>query len=104
MINSNLRKKIADSWFSYLQSQICKEFEKLERGKKKFFKREWNKKNIHEGGGVSFLLTGGKVFEKVGVNKSTVSGKFSKKFRKNIPGTAGSGKYTNTGFKLNSTR
>ena len=30
MINSNFRKKMADNWFSYLQDQICKEFEFLE--------------------------------------------------------------------------
>ena len=35
MINSDFRKKMADSWFSYLQSQICKEFEIFEKGKKK---------------------------------------------------------------------
>ena len=38
MINSDFRKKMADSWFSYLQSQICKEFEILEKGKKKIYK------------------------------------------------------------------
>ena len=36
MINSDFRKKMADSWFSYLQIQICKEFEFLENGTKKF--------------------------------------------------------------------
>ena len=35
MITSNFRKKMADSWFSYLQSQICKEFEILEKNKVK---------------------------------------------------------------------
>ena len=79
MINSDFRKKMVDSWFSYLQSQICKEFEFFEKGKKKFVKRSWNKKNKNEGGGTSFMLSGGNVFEKVGVNKSTVSGKFLKK-------------------------
>ena len=54
MINSNLRKKMADNWFSYLQRQICKEFEFLEKNKIKFKKREWKKDNIKEGGGVSF--------------------------------------------------
>ena len=33
MINSNFRKKMADNWFSYLQDQICKEFEFLENNK-----------------------------------------------------------------------
>ena len=43
MITSDFRKKMADSWFSYLQSQICKEFEYLEKNKVKFSKRDWNK-------------------------------------------------------------
>ena len=43
MITSDFRKKMADSWFSYLQSQICKEFEYLEKNKVKFKKRDWNK-------------------------------------------------------------
>ena len=47
MITPDFKKKMADSWFSYLQSQICKEFEYLEKNKVKFSKRDWrkNKKN-----------------------------------------------------------
>ena len=93
MINSDFRKKMVDSWFSYLQSQICKEFEFFEKGKKKFVKRNWNKKNKNEGGGTSFLLSDGNVFEKVGINKSTVSGKFSKEFRNKILGASKDGRY-----------
>ena len=44
MINSEFRKKMADSWFSYLQAQICKSFENLEDNKLKFSKRAWYKK------------------------------------------------------------
>ena len=76
MISSNYRKKMADNWFSYLQIQICKSFELLENNKSKFSKRNWYKKNTSEGGGTSCLLTNGKIFDKVGVNKSTVSGIF----------------------------
>ena len=47
---------MVDSWFSYLQSQICKEFEFLENNKIKFIKRDWKKKKKKEGGGTSFLL------------------------------------------------
>ena len=36
MITPDFRKKMADSWFSYLQIQICKEFEYLENNKVKF--------------------------------------------------------------------
>ena len=47
MITPDFRKKMADSWFSYLQSQICKEFEYLEKNRVRFSKRDWskNKKN-----------------------------------------------------------
>ena len=53
MINSDFKKEMADSWFSFLQTQICKEFEFLEEGKKKFIKRDWRKNNKNEGGGTS---------------------------------------------------
>ncbi len=99
MINLSYRKKVVDSWFSYLQNLICKEFESLE-GKKKFLKREWYKKDRKEGGGVSYLLTEGNVFEKVGVNKSTVSGKFKKEFRSKILGAQKDGKYWASGVSV----
>ena len=86
MIDLKFKKKITDSWFSYLQNQICKEFEFLENNKIKFSKKVWNKEKKNEGGGISFLLKNGKIFDKVGVNKSTVSGIFDKKFRSKILG------------------
>ena len=51
MITSEFKKKMADSWFSYLQIQICKSFEALEDNKIFFSKRHWYKKNVKEGGG-----------------------------------------------------
>ena len=99
-ITPYFRKKMADSWFSYLQNQICKEFEYLEDNKIKFYKREWSKKKKNEGGGTSFLLTGGKIFDKVGVNKSTVSGVFAKKFRSKILGAGNNGKYWASGVSV----
>ena len=100
MISSDFRKKMADNWFSYLQMQICKSFELLENNKSKFSKRDWHKKNINEGGGISCLLTGGSIFDKVGVNKSTVSGTFSKKFRSRILGAEKKGKYWASGISV----
>mgnify|MGYP001230238755 CR=1 FL=1 len=100
MNNSNFRKKMADSWFSYLQCQICKEFEIIEGGGKKFILRNWTKKIKKEGGGISYLLTGGKIFEKVGVNKSTVFGKFKKEFRSSILGASKDGKYWASGISV----
>ena len=100
MINSEFRKKMADSWFSYLQVQICKSFEILEGNKLKFSKRDWYKKNAKEGGGTSYLLTKGKIFDKVGVNKSTVSGTFPKQFRSKILGAGRDGKYWASGISI----
>ena len=100
MINSNFRKKMADSWFEYLQSQICKEFEYLENNKFKFSKREWKKDKEKEGGGISYLLSGGKIFDKVGVNKSTVSGVFPKQFRSKILGAEKKGEYWASGISV----
>jgi len=100
MINSSYRKKMADSWFSYLQSQICKEFEFLENSKFKFIRRDWKKRKGEEGGGTSCLLTGGKIFDKVGVNKSTVSGVFPKQFRSKILGAEKKGSYWASGISV----
>ena len=100
MINSNYRKRIVDSWFSYLQFQICKSFEFLEGNKSKFSKRKWFKKKSNEGGGTSCLLSGGRIFDKVGVNKSTVSGTFPKKFRSKILGAQKKGKYWASGVSV----
>ncbi len=100
MIKKEFKRKMTDSWFSYLQSQICKEFELLENNNIKFTKREWKKKKHIEGGGISYLLKEGKIFEKVGVNKSTVSGIFPKKFRSNILGANKNGKYWASGISV----
>ena len=100
MINIDFKKKMADSWFSYLQNQICKEFEHLENNKLKFSRREWKKEKYKEGGGISCLLSGGKIFDKVGVNKSTVSGVFPKKFRANILGAKKKGNYWASGISV----
>ena len=100
MITTNLRKKMADSWFSYLQNQICKEFEFLENNKLKFSRREWKKEKESDGGGTSYLLSGGKIFDKVGVNKSTVSGIFPKKYRSKILGAKKNGLYWASGVSV----
>ena len=90
MNDIEIRKKIVDTWFSFLQLQICEQFESIEKkyskNKKsiKFIKRIWNKSNKDEGGGLSLLLKNGSVFDKIGINKSTVSGRFKKQFRSKI--------------------
>ena len=100
----NEKKKIVDKWFSFLQSQICNEFENLEKKffktNKKFKSKKWYKKKITEGGGISFILKNGNIFDKVGVNKSTVSGKFNKEFKSKILGAGKSGEYWASGISV----
>ena len=88
-LNINIKKKLADQWFNFLQSEIVNACQSIERksGSKAVFKKKiWSKLKVSEGGGTSMILKNGKIFEKVGVNKSTVSGSFKKKFRPQIKG------------------
>ena len=97
------KKFYSDKWFSYLQAQICDHFEKIEKdskSSKKFISTNWSKKNNGDGGGTFKILKDGKVFDKVGVNKSTVKGTFSKKFRQNILGAEKNGKYWASGISV----
>ncbi len=80
------KKIIAQNWFEKLRDNICNEFEKIESecgSNAKFQKKPWERSG--GGGGVISLMTG-EVFEKVGVNVSTVFGNFDPKFAKEIPG------------------
>ena len=98
-INLETKKKIASQWFAFLQSQICEEFERIERVK--FRKKTWKKsKNQKDGGGTYAIIKNGSVFDSVGVNFSQVSGKFHKKFRKQILGTKKNPNYWASGISV----
>ncbi len=107
-INQEIQKKIASEWFRFLQIEICKKFQNLERifSKRKklkpryFKKNEWKKRNINNGGGTYYLLENGRVFDKVGVNHSTVKGIFPKKFKSSIPGTKKNNSYWASGISV----
>ncbi len=83
----------ARTWFESLRDQICAEFEAIEReaGSDAAFQyTPWNREedgNPDPGGGVQGLMKG-KVFEKVGVNVSTVRGSFAKEFAGSINGAS----------------
>ena len=103
-----IKKKLASDWFKFLQEKIVDEFQLLEdeinkknKAKTKYFiKKKWKKDNKKGGGGNSYVLSGGKIFDKVGVNQSTVSGQFEKAFRSKILGAEKNGKYWATGISI----
>jgi coproporphyrinogen III oxidase len=106
MNDIEFKKRIVESWFVSLQEQICEQFETIEKNFsktkkiKKFTRRIWRKNNSNEGGGLSLLLNNGSVFDKVGINHSTVSGKFRKKFRSKILGAEKNGNYWASGVSV----
>lgn len=81
----------AKEWFESLRDQICAAFEAIEReaGSEAAFEyTPWSREeegNEDPGGGVQGLMKGN-VFEKVGVNVSTVRGNFPKEFAGSING------------------
>ena len=50
--------------------------------------------------GTSYLLSDGKIFDKIGINQSTVSGQFKKVFRSKILGAEKNGKYWASGISV----
>ena len=83
--------RLSREWFESLRTRICEAFEAIEReaGSDAAFEyTPWNRETADEtegGGGVRGVMKG-KVFEKVGVNVSTVSGEFAPGFAKTING------------------
>jgi coproporphyrinogen III oxidase len=101
-------KEQAENWFKDLRDQICAAFEKIEDDAEathkpgRFERKSWERKNEDgsAGGGGVMSVMHGRVFEKVGVNVSTVHGKFSSTFRKQIPGAEDTGEFYATGISL----
>ena len=99
----NNKKMIASSWFADLRDEICASFEKIEKNQFNnnqninFHKKKWERNG---GGGGVISVMKGNVFEKVGVNISTVHGEFSKEFRSQIPGAEDNGKFWASGISV----
>ena len=82
-----IKKNLTSNWFKMLQESICHRISTLEKNRVKFKSTTWKRNpKKDEGGGEYKILKKGKIFDKVGVNFSQVSGKFPKQFQKKIPG------------------
>jgi coproporphyrinogen III oxidase len=96
----------ARAWFETLRDRICAAFEAIEReagSDAKFEYTPWNRDTADssEGGGGVRGVMKGTVFEKVGVNVSTVSGDFAPGFAQTINGASEDNPgFTATGISL----
>jgi coproporphyrinogen III oxidase len=124
-----VEKDKAKQWFEQLRDSICSAFEQLEdelTGSEspagRFVRKPWQRNAnltppkwdeklppaqqnaqvgaFEDGGGGLISLMHGRVFEKVGVNVSTVYGTFAPEFRSKIPGAAEDGHFWASGISL----
>ena len=99
------KQQRARDWFEALRTRICEAFEAIEReagSHARFDYQPWDRASPSGepgGGGVRGLMKG-RVFEKVGVNVSTVGGAFESDFAKTIHGAADDPRFFATGISL----
>ncbi|MEE9432915.1 MAG: oxygen-dependent coproporphyrinogen oxidase [Sphingorhabdus sp.] len=103
-------QRAARDWFEALRARICEAFEEIEREAgcdAAFDYQPWDRsdddgapENAGEGGGGVRGVMKGKVFEKVGVNVSTVGGSFNPEFAKTIHGADEDPSFFATGISL----
>lgn len=105
MIELDEQQQRARAWFEGLRDSICAAFEAIEReagSDAGFDYTPWTRSDASGapgGGGVRGVMRG-RVFEKVGVNVSTVGGAFDGEFGRTIHGAADDPRFFATGISL----
>ena len=102
------QKIITKEWFEELRDQTISIFLDIENNNSKSIKenkfsfKKWKRKSssTQDNGGGTMGIMYGDIFEKVGVNVSTVHGKFNNKFKKQIPGADKTGKFWASGISV----
>ncbi|HET8612050.1 MAG TPA: oxygen-dependent coproporphyrinogen oxidase [Sphingomonas sp.] len=98
-------QQAARDWFESLRDRICAAFEAIEReagSDSAFAFTPWERQDAGGapgGGGLRGVMKG-RVFEKVGVNVSTVGGAFSPEFARSIHGAGEDPRFFATGISL----
>jgi coproporphyrinogen III oxidase len=105
VITLDPQQAAARTWFESLRDRICAEFTAIEReagSDAAFTYTAWNRDDdeVGKGGGGVRGVMKGKVFEKVGVNVSTVGGSFAGDFAKTIHGAGDDPRFFATGISL----
>lgn len=105
MLELDDQQQAARDWFETLRDRICAAFEEIEReagSDAGFAFTPWERDDAagRPGGGGMRGQMSGKVFEKVGVNVSTVGGEFSPEFAKSIRGAEEDPRFFATGISL----
>ena len=104
------RKEQARLWFEELRERVCRVCEDIEDAVElnpmrhaagRFERTPWSRSgsDAESGGGVMAVMRG-RVFEKIGVNVSTVHGRFSPEFAREVEGAAEDPRFWASGISL----
>lgn len=105
------KKAKTSAWFEKLRTGICETFEALEddyqgplkdRPVGKFQRTPWQREvaDASDGGGGITAVMKGRLFERVGVNVSTVYGAFPEEYAKAIPGAGEDPRFWASGISI----
>jgi coproporphyrinogen III oxidase len=98
----------AKLWFESLRDRICAAIEALEREAPEslfpgtpatFSYKPWTRKT-GSGGGVGGFLSGGRLFEKIGIHTSSANGRLSPEMAQKLPGSGSQLDYVSTSISL----
>lgn len=108
MTEIETRQQRATTWFTAMRDKLCAALEAVEddlaggpladRPAGRFERKPWER--AENGGGGTMGVMRGRVFEKAGVNISTVHGTFSPDFAKQIPGAAEDPRFWASGISV----